>query len=39
MSVDNSKVIDSISIDKDGNVVLTISDHLPWDEKGEHLFV
>lgn len=39
MSVDNSKVIDSISIDKDGNVVLTISDHLPWDEKGEHLLI
>lgn len=39
MSVDNSKVIDSISIDKDGNVVLTISDHLPWDEENEHLLI
>jgi hypothetical protein len=39
MSVDNSKVIDSISLDKEGNVVLTISDHLPWDEKNEHLLI
>lgn len=33
MSVDNSKVIDSISLDNEGNVLLTIYDHLPWDEK------
>jgi hypothetical protein len=39
MPVDNTSVIDSISLDKDGNVVLTISDHLPWDDKNEHLMI
>lgn len=31
MSVENSEVIDAISINKDNIVVLTISDHLNWD--------
>ena len=39
MAVDNTGVIDSISLDKDRNVVLTISDHLPWDDKNEHLMI
>ena len=39
MSVENKKVIDVVSIDKDGSVVLTISDHLEWDEDNEHLLV
>jgi hypothetical protein len=39
MSVDNPNVIDLVSIDKDENVVLTISDHLEWDDDNEHLLV
>jgi hypothetical protein len=39
MSVVDSKIIDAISTDTKGNVVLTISDHLEWDEKLEHLLV
>lgn len=39
MSVENLKIIDFVSIDLNGNVVLTISDHLEWDENNEHLLV
>jgi hypothetical protein len=39
MSVTDLEVIDVISIDPNGNAVLTISDHLIWDEKNEHLMV
>ena len=39
MSIENLEVIDAISIDKDNNVVLSISDHLEWDEKNEHLVI
>lgn len=39
MSVVNSKIVDAISIDLNGNAVLTISDHLEWDEKNEHLLI
>ena len=39
MSVENLKIIDFVSIDLNGNVVLTISDHLEWDESNEHLLV
>jgi len=38
MSVDNSKVIDFIS-EKDNKVVLTISDHLKWDDDNEHIYL
>jgi hypothetical protein len=38
MSVENTNVIDYIS-EKGNNVVLTISDHLEWDEDNEHLFL
>jgi hypothetical protein len=37
MSIENSNVIDFCSIDKQGNVVLTISDHLSWDDTKQHL--
>ncbi|GGH14665.1 hypothetical protein FAZ19_07270 [Sphingobacterium alkalisoli] len=37
MSVENSKVIDTISINQKNVVVLTISDHLEWDDENEHL--
>jgi hypothetical protein len=39
MSVTDSKIIDSISIDPKGIVNLIISDHLEWDEKLEHLLI
>lgn len=32
MAIDNSGVVDFISNDVTGNVVLTIADHLEWDE-------
>ncbi|MCF2709619.1 DUF6572 domain-containing protein [Bacteroides pyogenes] len=38
MSVDNAKQIDFIS-EKGNNVILTISDHLEWDEENEHIFL
>jgi hypothetical protein len=37
MSVLDYDQFDLISMHKDGYVVLTISDHLPWDEEEEHL--
>ena len=39
MSVEDSKIIDAIATDPKGNIILTISDHLEWDEKLEHLLV
>ena len=39
MSVSDKGVIDIVSINLNGNVVLTISDHLPWDMKMEHIFI
>ncbi len=39
MSVENLKVIDFASIDKNGNAVLTISDHLDWNDNNEHLLI
>ncbi len=39
MSVKNSKVIDAISINPQGVVVLTISDHLEWNDDNEHLII
>jgi hypothetical protein len=39
MSVENKNVIDVISIDLEGNAVLTISDHLDWDAQNEHLLI
>lgn len=37
MSVENSQIIDAISVNPQGVVVLTISDHLEWDDQNEHL--
>lgn len=37
MGIDRSDVIDGLGISKtDGKAVLTIADHLPWDELGSH---
>jgi len=38
MSVENLKVIDFIS-EKENEIVLTISDHLEWDDDNEHIFM
>jgi hypothetical protein len=38
MSVENTKVIDFIS-EKNNNVILTISDHLEWDDGNEHILL
>lgn len=39
MSIDQIDKVDFISTTPDGQVMLTISDHLPWDEKNEHLLL
>ncbi len=36
MSIEQTDKIDIISTGKNGRIVLTISDHLEWDDKGEH---
>jgi hypothetical protein len=38
VTVEQLNVIDFVGTDTNGNVVLTISDHLPWDKINEHLF-
>ena len=38
MSVEDTKVIDFIS-EKNDSVILTISDHLEWDEDNEHILL
>ncbi len=37
MSVDQSQIIDVVSKDKTGSIVLSISDHLGWENTAEHL--
>lgn len=41
MSIDQENTIDFVTIDRSsGDLWLTISDHLPWDEnEGSHLFL
>ena len=39
MAIENSNVIDFCAVDKQGNVVLTISDHLMWDDTKGHLLL
>lgn len=39
MSVEDKNVIDIITIDKQGVLVLTISDHLEWNDENEHLLL
>jgi hypothetical protein len=39
MSVDQPQLIDIVSKDKKGRIVLTISDHLDWEKTKEHLLV
>jgi hypothetical protein len=38
MTVEQHNVIDTIHVEPSGNAVLTIADHLPWDEVNEHLY-
>ena len=39
MSVDQTQVIDVVSKDKDGTIVLSISDHLDWENTKQHLLI
>jgi hypothetical protein len=39
MSVSDPDIIDFISTDPKGDVILTISDHLEWDEQLEYLLL
>lgn len=39
MSVEDKNKIDAISTNKEGVIVLTISDHLEWDENNNHLLI
>jgi|SRR5579864_5033654 len=39
MSVDQTQVIDVVSKDSKGTVVLSISDHLNWDNVKQHLLI
>ncbi|MFT3980772.1 MAG: hypothetical protein QM687_09910 [Ferruginibacter sp.] len=39
MAIDNLTVVDAISIDLNGNAVLTISDHLEWCPDNEHILM
>jgi hypothetical protein len=39
MSVDQPEVIDIVSQDTDGTILLVVSDHLPWHEPEEHIAV
>jgi hypothetical protein len=40
MTVEQTNIVDFVSVSATKNeVVLTISDHLEWDEKKEHLFL
>jgi hypothetical protein len=37
MTIEQPDVIDFILVEPEGDTVLTISDHLPWDDEKEHL--
>ena len=37
MSVEETNAVDIVSKDKEGRIVLTISDHLDWNDPHEHL--
>ncbi|MBN9284089.1 MULTISPECIES: DUF6572 domain-containing protein [unclassified Flavobacterium] len=40
MAVDNKDVIDAVSINTEGKVVLTISDHLEWNgDENNHILI
>jgi hypothetical protein len=39
MSVEQPNVIDVVSRDKNGRIVLSISDHLDWENTREHLVI
>jgi hypothetical protein len=39
MSIDQTDKIDFIGTSRDEKVILTISDHLEWDDAGEHILL
>jgi hypothetical protein len=38
VTIEQHNVIDFVSIDRERNTILTISDHLPWDVLKDHLW-
>jgi hypothetical protein len=38
VTIEQKDVVDFISIDRNDNLVLTVCDHLEWDDELEHLF-
>jgi len=39
MTIEQTDVVDFMGSDNQGNVILTISDHLEWDVENEHLLM
>jgi hypothetical protein len=39
LTVEQANVVDYVHLDRDGRLVLIISDHLPWERVDEHLLV
>ena len=37
MSIEDSNVVDAVGVEKNGDIILTISDHLTWDDEHDHL--
>ena len=37
MTIEQPEVVDFILVEPEGDTVLTVSDHLPWDDAKEHL--
>lgn len=38
MTIEQPDVVDFVSVNAAGSAVLSISDHLPWDDVNKHLF-
>lgn len=39
MSIEQTNIVDFVSTDENDNIVLTISDHLEWDDANRHLLI
>ncbi len=39
MSIQDTSIVDLVSIDNEGGVILTISDHLDWSSEREHMLL
>jgi hypothetical protein len=38
MTIEQHEVIDFVGVNQEGTAILTVSDHLPWENLKEHLF-